>query len=272
MNLAFLIYFYYLVLQASSNQCINKGAHFITYTEFEKEPVILPCPQSKSIDDIVTWTGNDNIIPIGTNMMLLSPLQSDSGIYVCTIKNDSYCDKMSVNLTIINDIKSHIDHVSYPQVVHTRSSIQMTCPNIDAFVSNTVDVQWKGNHRIRNNRFNIQKGTKFLTINDVRKNDAGYYTCVLKYNYDNKTYNVTRIIKLEVLDKIDRPIIRLPNNVNTSLGNNLTITCRVTTRLSTDVDVFWGGEIIISILMTTIEYMKHIRLQQHLINALLNQC
>ncbi|QED21286.1 putative IL-beta-binding protein [Borealpox virus] len=65
----------------------KQGAHFITYTEFEKEPVILPCPQSKSIDDIVTWTCNDNIIPIGTNMML-SPIQSDSCIYVCTINND----------------------------------------------------------------------------------------------------------------------------------------------------------------------------------------
>lgn len=55
-----------------------------------------------------------------------------------------------------------------------------------------------------------------------------------------KTYNVTRIIKLEVRDRIIPPTMKLPEGVVTSIGSNLTIACRVSLRLpTTDTDVFW---------------------------------
>ncbi len=58
--------------------------------------------------------------------------------------------------------------------------------------------------------------------------------------YIGKTYNVTRIIKLEVRDRIIPPTMKLPEGVVTSIGSNLTIACRVSLRLpTTDTDVFW---------------------------------
>ncbi|AGF36738.1 IL-1-beta-inhibitor [Monkeypox virus] len=64
--------------------------------------------------------------------------------------------------------------------------------------------------------------------------------CFRIYIYMGKTYNVTRIIKLEVRDRIIPPTMKLPEGVVTSIGSNLTITCRVSLRLpTTDADVFW---------------------------------
>ncbi|ABF26365.1 IL-1-beta-inhibitor [Variola virus] len=54
---------------------------------------------------------NDRIIPIDNcnNMLILNPTQSDSGIYVCITKNETYSDMMSLNLTIVSVSESNID-------------------------------------------------------------------------------------------------------------------------------------------------------------------
>ncbi|AOP31454.1 il-1 beta receptor [Raccoonpox virus] len=172
-------------------------------------------------------------------MLILKPTQYDSGIYICNTKNETYCDMMSLNLTIISDIESNLDLIAYPQLVNERSTGEMVCPNINSFVSDngSMDVRWNGHRRLRNKRFN-QTGNVVI-IDDVRKNDAGYYKCILKYTYRNKTYDVTRFVKLYVKDKIVPPVITLPEVVNTSLGSKLTITCRVSMKPPTDADVFW---------------------------------
>ncbi|QED21166.1 IL-1-beta-inhibitor [Borealpox virus] len=249
----FPIFFYSSFVQTFTYpECIDKGQYFASFMELEKEPVILPCPQINTqssgynILDII-WekrgADNDKIIPIdnGNNMLILNPTQSDSGIYICITNNETYCDMMSLNLTIVSDTESNIDLISYPQIVNERSTGEMVCPNINAFIArNTeVDVIWSGHPRLRNKRLK-QRPTGIITIEDVRKNDSGYYTCVLKYTYGDKTYNVTRIVKLEVRDRIIPPTMQLPEVVVTSLGSNLTIVCRVSLRHPTiDADVVW---------------------------------
>ncbi|DAA80697.1 TPA_asm: IL-1-beta inhibitor [Variola virus] len=60
------------------------------------------------------------------------------------------------------------------------------------------------------------------------------------YIYGSKAYNVTRIVKLEVWDKIIPSTMQLPKGLVTSLGSNLTIACKVSLRPpTTDADVFW---------------------------------
>ncbi|AAC99568.1 IL-1-beta receptor [Ectromelia virus] len=249
------IFFYSSFIHTFNNiECIDNGLYFTSFMELEKEPVILPCPQINTLSsgynvlDII-WekrgADNDNIIPIdnGTNMLILNPTQTDSGIYICITKNETYCDMMSLNLTIVTDTESNIDLISYPQIVNERSTGEMVCPNINAFIARNkdvdVDVIWRGHPRLRNKRL-TQRPIGIITIEDVRKNDAGYYTCVLKYTYRDKTYEVTRIVKLEVRDRIIPPTMQLPVVVMTSLGSNLTIACRVSLRPPTiDADVFW---------------------------------
>ncbi|AOP31671.1 il-1 beta receptor [Skunkpox virus] len=256
MTIIFPIFFYSLISFSLSDyitkeiECIDKGL-YLSFMELENEPVILPCPQTKTLSDNkndIIWEklggDNDQIISIdnGNNMLILKPTQADSGIYICNTKNETYCEMMSLNLTIISDIKSNLDLIAYPQIVNERSTSRMICPNINSFISSddTIDIRWSGHRRLRNKRFN-QSGTGII-IDDARKNDAGYYKCVLKYTYRGKTYDVTRFVKLDVKDMILPPVIRLPEVVSASIGSTLTITCRVSTRPPTDADVFWTGK------------------------------
>ncbi|SNB49099.1 CPXV209 protein [Cowpox virus] len=250
----FLPIFFYssFVTTFNTPECIDKGQYFASFMELENEPVILPCPQINTLSSgynilDILWekrgADNDRIIPIdnGNNMLILNPTQSDSGIYICITKNETYCDMMSLNLTIVSVSESNIDLISYPQIVNERSTGEMVCPNINAFIASNVnaDIIWSGHRRLRNKRLK-QRTPGIITIEDVRKNDAGYYTCVLKYIYGSKAYNVTRIVKLEVRDRIIPPTMQLPEGIVTSLGGDLTITCRVSSRPpTTDADVFW---------------------------------
>lgn len=101
--------------------------------ELENEPVILPCPQINTLSSgynilDILWekrgADNDRIIQIdnGSNMLILNPTQSDSGIYIYITTNETYCDMMSLNLTIVSVSESNIDLISYPQIVNERST------------------------------------------------------------------------------------------------------------------------------------------------------
>ncbi|XP_058041706.1 interleukin-1 receptor type 2 isoform X1 [Ahaetulla prasina] len=249
----------------SADDCQDHTTYSWPTFVLEGEPTVLKCLQYKNTKPFdlplnLTWKkkGSSTIIPAGFKsprimsqedaVWLLPTILQDSGEYICTRRNSSYCAKVSMHLKVVK--RNETNNISYPQKAFLLSSGKIVCPNLENFIQNNTnyELKWyKDSIRLNmdNKKFVAVNGTNYLLINPILMNDSGYYTCEMTFEFEKEQYNITRTIQLQILEqkKKNVPVIVNPDEGITSavLGSQLTIPCRVFIGANnhSDVDVWW---------------------------------
>ncbi|NWW57476.1 IL1R2 protein, partial [Ifrita kowaldi] len=240
---------------------------FKDYYELHGEPVVLKCPSPRykhldfsALTPNVTWykngsnsmiSGRDKDSRIwakGNALWFLPVMLEDSGVYICTKRNSSYCAEVSIHLTVVE--KTAAREIAYPQVLFTFTSGKIVCPDLWDFTPNrtSLELKWYKDAlplEDDNERFVILKGSASLIMTSVLPTDAGYYTCKMSFPFEGVAYEITRTIQLETVGKYKRVVLHTyPNCFSIFLfltGSKMTLPCKVFVGLSShfQTDVEW---------------------------------
>uniref|UniRef100_A0A8C6CIR3 Interleukin 1 receptor type 2 n=1 Tax=Moschus moschiferus TaxID=68415 RepID=A0A8C6CIR3_MOSMO len=243
----------------AAGSCRFHGRHPKTRFKVEGEPLVLRCPQvlhweSTSAHVSVTWHRNDSAVVVPGEeesrvwvqdgaLWIVPASQADSGTYICTVRNASYCDKMSVELRVFEKTEASVPLIFYPQIIPLSASGLLVCPDLSEFIGNNADVkiQWyKDSVPLDqdNEKFLSVRGTRLL-INNVSMEDAGYYTCAMTYAHKGRQYNITRNIKL----RVKRSRLTIPCKVFLGAGIHTTTLLWWTANNTLIEDAYRGGRV-----------------------------
>ncbi|XP_055464177.1 interleukin-1 receptor type 2 isoform X1 [Psammomys obesus] len=233
------------------DNCRFRGQDYKSEFRLEGEPVVLRCPlaphwdASSSSHSLLTWhkSGSSQLIPghkprlwvKDDTLWLLPAEQQDSGTYVCTFRNASICERMSVELKVFKDTEASLPLVSYLQILAASATGWLVCPDLKEFISSKTGgkTQWyKGSVLLEegNKKFVSAGDSTRLLIANTSTEDAGYYRCVVSFTHKGKEYNVTRSIELRVKGTTTEsiPVIISPlETIPASVGSRLVVPCKV---------------------------------------------
>ncbi|NXA22891.1 IL1R2 protein, partial [Ibidorhyncha struthersii] len=241
---------------------------FKHYYELHGEPVVLKCPSPtykhldfSALTPNITWYKNGSKTMIsgrdedpriwakGDALWFLPAMLEDSGVYICTRRNSSYCAEVSIHLTVRE--KTAAREIAYLQVLFTFTSGKIVCPDLWDFTPNrtSLELKWYKDAlplEDASEKFIILKGSASLIMTSVLPADAGYYTCKMSFPYGGATYEITRTIQLEtgLAAKGSKAIWGLTpvsNVVVLDMCSKMTLPCKVFVGLSSHVhtDVEW---------------------------------
>ncbi|XP_036024085.1 interleukin-1 receptor type 2 isoform X1 [Onychomys torridus] len=248
------------------DNCRFRGRDFKSEFRLEGEPVALRCPliwphsdASASSHTLLTWRkmNSSQLIPgdeprlwvKDATLWVVPAVQQDSGTYICSFRNASHCEEMSVELKVFKNTDASLPLVSYLQISTVSATGLLVCPDLKDFIPNKTGrrVQWyKGSVLLdKGNKKFLRAGdpTRLLIANTSME-DAGYYRCVATFLHKGKEYNVTRNIELRVKETTTEsiPVIIFPlETIPASLGSRLVVPCKVFlgTDTSSDTIVWW---------------------------------
>ncbi|KAM9021385.1 interleukin-1 receptor type 2 isoform 2-T2 [Ara ararauna] len=251
----------------STENCPHHTVYFKHYYELHGEPVVLKCPSPRykhldfsALTPNITWYKNGSKTMIsgrdedpriwgkGDSLWFLPAMLEDSGVYICTRRNSSYCAEVSIHLTVME--KTAAQEIAYLQVLFTFTSGKIVCPDLWDFTPNrtNLELKWYKDSlplEANSRKFIILKGSTSLIMHSVLPADSGYYTCKMPFPFEGVMYEITRTIHLKTVEKEKRitPIIVYPTQKTTSaaLGSKMTLPCKVFVGLSGHVhtDVEW---------------------------------
>ncbi|NXW65550.1 IL1R2 protein, partial [Eurystomus gularis] len=239
---------------------------FKHYYELHGEPVVLKCPSPRykhldfsALTPNITWykngsktiiSGRDEDPRIWANgdaLWFLPAVPEDSGVYICTRRNSSYCAEVSIHLTVVE--KTAAQEIAYLQVLFTFTSGKIVCPELLDFTPNRTGLELKWYKDALpleddSEKFVILKGSMSLIMTSVLPTDAGYYTCKMSFPFEGVMYEITRTIHLETIGKGSKAIWGLNtvfNVVVLDVCSKMTLPCKVFVGLSSHVhtDVEW---------------------------------
>ncbi|NWS03773.1 IL1R2 protein, partial [Motacilla alba] len=243
---------------------------FKHYYELHGEPVVLKCPSPRykhldfsALTPNITWYKNGSNTMIsgrdedsriwakGNALWLLPVMLEDSGVYICTRRNASYCAEVSIHLTVVE--KTAAWEIAYPQVLFTFTAGKIVCPDLWDFTPNrtSLELKWYKDAQPleeENERFIILNGSASLIMTSVLPTDAGYYTCKMPFPFEGVAYEITRTIQLETLLVFTKR--KSSSSYMTKLffnffffltGSKMTLPCKVFVGLSShfQTDVEW---------------------------------
>ncbi|NXH43309.1 IL1R2 protein, partial [Dicaeum eximium] len=237
---------------------------FKHYYELHGEPVVLKCPSPtykhldfSALTANITWYKNgsntmisgrdeDSRIWAKENALWFLPVMlEDSGVYICTKRNSSYCAEVSIHLTVVE--KTAAQEIAYPQFLFTFTSGRIVCPDLWDFTPNRTSLELKWYKDAQpleedNERFITLKGSASLIMASVQPTDAGYYTCKMLFPFEGVAYEITRTIQLKTVGKytIWRLTLVLKVVVH-DVCSKMTLPCKVFVGLSShfQTDVEW---------------------------------
>lgn len=247
------------------DNCQFRGTEFKSEFRLEGEPVVLRCPLTWPYSDasassypFLTWhkMNSSQLIPgdeprlwvKDASLWVLPAVQPDSGTYICTFRNASHCEEMSIELKVFKDTEASLPFVSYLQISTISTTGLLVCPDLKEFIGKTGgNVQWyKGSVLLDrdNKKFLRVRDPTRLLISNTSMEDAGYYRCVATFTHKGMRYNITRNIKLRVEETTAEsiPVIISPlETIPASLGSRLIVPCKVFlgTDTSSNTIVWW---------------------------------
>ncbi|KFQ33445.1 Interleukin-1 receptor type 2, partial [Merops nubicus] len=238
---------------------------FKHYYELHGEPVVLKCPSPRykhldfsALTTNITWYKNGSKTMIsgsdedpriwakGDALWFLPAMLEDSGVYICTRRNSSYCAEVSIHLTVVE--KTAAQEIAYPQILFTFTSGKIVCPDLWDFTPNgtSLELKWYKDAlplEADNEKLVILKGSNSLIMTSVLPTDAGYYTCKMPFPFEGVTYEITRTIQLVTVVLHTYPKGFLIFLLST--GSKMTLPCKVfvgpSSQLDTDVEWLANG-------------------------------
>ncbi|KAK9537197.1 hypothetical protein VZT92_004833 [Zoarces viviparus] len=134
------------------------------------------------------------------NQLWLLPAQAaDSGEYICTYRNETYCVTGSIGLHVYQSGSAEVEKLSYPIPVSVGESLRLSCPSLGDFNSTDRLIEWhKDSGRSGRVQGSFQQARGRLLIPAVRRSHAGVYTCRLRALIDDQQYKVSRTVVLNV--------------------------------------------------------------------------
>ncbi|NXP01301.1 IL1R2 protein, partial [Certhia brachydactyla] len=239
---------------------------FKHYYELHGEPVVLKCPSPRykhldfsALTPNITWYKNGSNTMIsgrdedsriwakGNALWFLPVMLEDSGVYICTKRNSSYCAEVSIHLTVVE--KTAAQEIAYPQVLFTFTSGKIVCPDLWDFTPNrtSLELKWYKDAlplEDDNERLSILKGSSSLIMRSVLPTDAGYYTCKMSFLFEGVEYEITRTIQLKTVGKYKDQTQSgdsVSKVVVLDLCSKMTLPCKVFVGLSShfQTDVEW---------------------------------
>lgn len=132
------------------------------------------------------------------NQLWLLPAQvADSGNYTCTYRKQSVCVSGSIRLRVLESRSVDKEQLSYPVGVVVGERLRLPCPLVRDF--NHTELTWSKDPGLPPSSAGsfLQAGGRLL-IPAVRRAHAGAYTCRLRAHIDERQYEVSRSVTLEV--------------------------------------------------------------------------
>ncbi|XP_004844519.1 interleukin-1 receptor type 2 isoform X2 [Heterocephalus glaber] len=253
----------------TAGNCSFRGKHYKVELRVASEPVVLRCPlvwpqlgAAASPQDLVTWRRNGSAQRLPgaelrmqakeSALWILPAVQGDAGTYVCTVRDASHCEEMSIELKIFDDVETSLPFISYPQILTLGTNSMLMCPDTLDFARDKADrsIRWyKGSVLLGGDggRFHTVEEKRRLLIVNVSMEDEGYYRCVLTFAHEGREYNVTRNVRLRVHKRTNTvPVVISPlDTISASLGSRLTIPCKVSLGAGTPLttSLWWMANI-----------------------------
>ncbi|XP_043850487.1 interleukin-1 receptor accessory protein isoform X2 [Dromiciops gliroides] len=194
--------------------------------------------QDQDLEEPINFRLPDNRISKEKDLIWFRPtLLNDTGNYTCMLRNTTYCSKVAFPLEVIQKnscFKSAMKvPTEYIYLEHTMEIVK--CPNIEGFFPSSVKpkVDWYMNC-IKVNNFNkVEVNGTEIIFTYVLQANAAFYTCVVTYPENGRTFNLTRTVEVKVVAspyRATRPNIFSPNDLisyDKEAGEELELPCKV---------------------------------------------
>ncbi|XP_034430891.1 interleukin-1 receptor type 2 isoform X2 [Hippoglossus hippoglossus] len=135
-------------------------------------------------------------------LWLLPSQASDSGEYICTYRNDTYCITGKITLEVFESSSVDMEKVSYPISAMVGERLTFRCPSLSDFNSTDRLIEWykeNSSTAFQSGRAgSLRRDSANLMIPAVSCSHAGVYTCQLRVLIDQQQYKVSRVVLLRV--------------------------------------------------------------------------
>ncbi|XP_033966220.1 interleukin-1 receptor type 2 isoform X2 [Pseudochaenichthys georgianus] len=143
----------------------------------------------------VSFQGEGRVQQRDKQLRFLPAQASDSGLYICTYRNETYCVTGNITLTVYEARSVVMEKVTNGVEVLVGENLRYACPSLDDFNDTETLIVWNKDSK-RGGPFSQLRGR--LIIPAVRRSHAGLYTCRLTVTIDGRPYKVSRSIALIV--------------------------------------------------------------------------
>ncbi|XP_042350523.1 interleukin-1 receptor type 2 [Plectropomus leopardus] len=155
----------------------------------------------------VAYNSEGRVQQHNKELWFLPAQASDSGEYICTYRNETYCVTGSIRLQVYESGSVDMKNITYRVRALVGENLSFSCPSLNGFNrTDRLTAQWHKDlsptpsQPGRAGSFSQYEGK--LLIPAVRRAHAGVYTCQFRALINNQSYKVSRIIELSV-DGVD---------------------------------------------------------------------
>ncbi|XP_020504833.2 interleukin-1 receptor type 2 [Labrus bergylta] len=146
------------------------------------------------------YQGEGRVQQHGKQLWLLPAQASDSGEYIGTYRNDTYCVTGSISLQVYKSSSADIKKWSYSISHPVGEDLKFSCPNLSDFNQTGRPIEWYKNSSLTSVQPDKPDSsfwdTGDLVIPAVKRYHAGLYTCHLRAVINNQQYKVSRAVLL----------------------------------------------------------------------------
>ncbi|XP_072253573.1 interleukin-1 receptor type 2 [Leuresthes tenuis] len=187
--------------------------------------------------DGLTYRAEGRVQQHDKELWFLPAQASDSGEYICTYRNETYCVTGNVMLHVYESSSVNMRKLSHPLSVTAGEEMKFLCQPLSCFNNTDGPVDWYKDSSptaLQPGRGgSLQRDGGALIIPAVTQSHAGLYTCRLAVLINNQQYNVSRAFVLTVeAPNAPPPVIVSPLNgtiFESSHGSGLKLSCQVLT-------------------------------------------
>uniref|UniRef100_A0A3Q3IMM4 Interleukin 1 receptor accessory protein-like 1 n=1 Tax=Monopterus albus TaxID=43700 RepID=A0A3Q3IMM4_MONAL len=172
----------------------------------------------------------------------------DVGLYSCVLRNSTYCMKVSMSLIVAeNDTNlCYNSNMRRAEKAELSKSKEILCPDIDDYVEpgKEIDITWYKECRPKQWRASIIQKRDILSIQEVKEDDIGNYTCEIQFGGFLVRRTTELTVTAPLTDKPPKILFPSENkisNMELQLGSALNLTCRAFFGYSGDVSplIYW---------------------------------
>ncbi|XP_055361053.1 interleukin-1 receptor accessory protein-like 1-A isoform X3 [Betta splendens] len=198
--------------RGSVDGCTDWSVDYLKYRVLQGEPVRLKCAlfygyiranysQAQSVGLSLMWYRSSGLghsdfeEPISFDGVRMSKEEDaiwfrpadlqDVGLYSCVLRNSTYCMKVSMSLTVAeNDTNlCYNSNMRRTEKAELSKSKDILCPDTDDYVEpgKDLDITWYKECRPKQWRASILMKRDILSIQEVKEDDIGNYTCEIQF-------------------------------------------------------------------------------------------